>query len=568
MLIGPASSLPVVTTGSANKILAANAGGSAYEFIRRFGNRTVVVAPAEGDYTTLSGALAAITTASSSDQWLIVIAGAISESASIAAKSNISVLFLPGASVTVTTTSSGNGVNFSSITNSSWVGFGSAPHFTRTGTLASGTAHALNVNGGDNTLRFEGLVVRNEIGHSGTPSDCYGAMVQGTPAAIFTRCDFRGAPVGSVAIGVRVIDGNCIFTDCFFRGGLSSGNASHGVYITNTSSNKFHRCHFDGGSGATGGSGVQLIAIGTTEFHDCEILGGTGSSGQQYGFQASGFAVNALLKNCYVRGGDNAAANYGIYVNAGGNVIVCGGTSTGGWGGTSCHGFLSSSQGMATISQATLLGGGVSRPVTDLYSYAAATPSFVMDAAKPMRLLTARIAINSATSGGTLTLADDALNTNPLAPSISLASVTNVIVVVTSAQVIAAGGSIFVNVTGSPADSSFSIRWVGEVSFGGATTTACTGALPDSDNYVKFSQCDILSNSDSDAVYIRTNGQLRTSFQNCNIRSGPRNVGTRKKAINSTGTWNPAAVYQCTLDGGTANVTAAAGTANGTNVEY
>jgi len=127
-----------------------------------------------------------------------------------------------------------------------------------------------------------------------------------------------------------------------------------------------------------------------------------------------------------------------------------------------------------------------------------------------------------------------------------------------------------VNVTGgAPADGSFTVAWEAEPSFGGTNGVSCAAAFPDSDNPVEFRNCILRSNSASDAVWISTNGKsTRTTFLNCTIRSGPLSVGTRKKAVNVTSSFSSAPVFECVLDGGSTNLTAAAATAtNGTNTE-
>ena len=71
-------------------------------------------------YPTLSAALAAITDAADGNEYLIVVYGEVTETAAITAKNYVNVLFMPGASVMVTSASTLNAVNMLGLTHTVW----------------------------------------------------------------------------------------------------------------------------------------------------------------------------------------------------------------------------------------------------------------------------------------------------------------------------------------------------------------------------------------------------------------------------------------------------------------
>ncbi|MFA6046263.1 MAG: hypothetical protein WC718_14865, partial [Phycisphaerales bacterium] len=120
--------------------------------------RNYVVAPVGGDFTTLSGALAAITTASASEQYQITVVGQIAETDTVTAKSYVHVTGLAGATVTVTKNGTGNGFVFNNLVDTCWRGL----KLIRAGAVAAASIVAVQIIGTcDNTVRLENCHIEN-----------------------------------------------------------------------------------------------------------------------------------------------------------------------------------------------------------------------------------------------------------------------------------------------------------------------------------------------------------------------------------------------------------------------
>jgi hypothetical protein len=90
------------------------------------------------------------------------------------------------------------------------------------------------------------------------------------------------------------------------------------------------------------------------------------------------------------------------------------------------------------------------------------------------------------------------------------------------------------------------------------------GIFHDSDARTVYQDCTAISNADSEAIYVGE--RALTRFIGGTARSG-NNDTTRRKAFLCSSAWNPGQVYNMVLDGGSTDLVAAAGTANGSNIE-
>lgn len=155
---------------------------------------------AAGAYTTLSAALAAITAASDSNEYLIVVTGEVAETAAITAKNHVHVLFLPGASITVTSTSTLNAVNFTSLTNTVWAAVDNAkPHIIRAGALGATGSHGLYVVNCGAGVRLVNLNVLNSTSGYGT---CHGINNYNGSSPTMYNCTGTGGGGGASCCGI------------------------------------------------------------------------------------------------------------------------------------------------------------------------------------------------------------------------------------------------------------------------------------------------------------------------------------------------------------------------------
>ena len=117
-----------------------------WETVKRIAQNVITVGSG-GDYARLSEAMSAITDASVSKQYTLVIADRISETATITWKNHVHAFWLPGASVTVTTTTTGHAISLTSLTNVILAAADpTQPHVIRSGAV-SGASHGISLSG-------------------------------------------------------------------------------------------------------------------------------------------------------------------------------------------------------------------------------------------------------------------------------------------------------------------------------------------------------------------------------------------------------------------------------------
>lgn len=521
--------------------------GPTLDLVHRFGDRTRLVAPAGGDYTTLSAALAAITGATSGDPWLILVSGAIAETATITAKSNVHVLFLPGSRVTVNA-ASGAGVDFSSITGSVWSGVqGSRAGLYRSGSLSAAAA-VLNIDGGDSTLIIQGLALEN----AGTTNAGRGIDIAGSCTAVLRDLTVLAAAV-SASHALRGTGGSAAPTvlRCRFR-----TQAGTGLSLTNVAGT-YEDCEFSSDSGDGGSLGTRAHPI----LRRCRFVGGGTGTGLQLATASS-----PLCEQCVGIGGAGGTNARGLLVQNTGTapeLIDC--TWIGGIGGTGCNGARVLTLAAPRFVRNRILGGGVGQRFSTSYVYETSVGGFRPHASRPWRLVAARLEVDVANPGVTMVLADAAVAGNAVTGSLSLASAGGVNVDISSAVLIASAGYIYPQFTGgSPAASDFTLFYTIEYSF-----ADCEALWLDSASEVLVQGCISLSNMDSNAIHITTNGDDGSILVGGEAIAGERNVGTRKYALNCAASWSPGSVYGMTLIGlagtPTNNLTAAAGVTLGTN---
>lgn len=533
--------------------------------LQPLGSRVVLVAPAGGDYTTLSAALAAITTATAADPWTILVSGAIAETAQITAKSNINVFFLPGASVTVTATGATHGVLFNSVVNTVWAGAaGSLASIVRTGANAAGAA-GIQLTTCDGTVRLNNLAVS-----CSSSAQAFGVQISGgSPELVEVTGTVTSTAANSYGCNL-VSSALPSLARCAFTGGQGAGGA--GLHV-NVSSPVCSVCTFTGGQGSGTCHGVladlNTNTVGAPEFERCHAVGGGGGTSHGWSFAGSSGLLTARLIDCRGTGGDGAAGNHGLSLATGAVVQMVGGTFTGGSGGTGCYGMNVTGNALVRAIRSSYRGGGVLRPLGGSYAYAAATAKFQPSAAFPWKLVGATLIVTAATAGATVQLADAAAAGNAITAAQSLAATGQFVLPITSQVLLAAAAFAFTVVAGgAPADGSFTILYDYEPNYGGATTTGCLGAQLDSTQKCLFEDCEFLSNANSIGCYVTANGIVRSELHGGLVASGKLDAGgTRPKALVAAAAWNPAPVDRVLLDGGQTSVTCRAGTANGSSLE-
>lgn len=110
-----------------------------------WGKNTIFVdAKGKGSYTTLSAALAAITDASESNPYTIIVQGIVAEVAPVTAKSYVNVHGLAGAELRVTLAAPGSAVTMDSIVNAEWRGL-------KISTLGANAGVVIELKGDTNT---------------------------------------------------------------------------------------------------------------------------------------------------------------------------------------------------------------------------------------------------------------------------------------------------------------------------------------------------------------------------------------------------------------------------------
>ena len=214
------------------------------------GNQVVTVSPKFGDYTTISAALAAITDASSSKIYDILVFGNITETTLVTAKSYINVIGI-GKPVINCTATSNTGIVFSNVTNSIWRNL----KIIRSGATTTASVCYIK-DSSDETLEFDNCDFVNES--SGVINYLYGLYISGLASPKVYNCLGVGGNGASYCYGLYLVNvGTSYFENCIFKGGNGTASNNDGIYIKNSSSSKFVGCTGISGS-TTSCNGIRL----------------------------------------------------------------------------------------------------------------------------------------------------------------------------------------------------------------------------------------------------------------------------------------------------------------------
>lgn len=373
-------------------------------------------------------------------------------------------------------------------------------------------------------------------------------VVNSTWAAVDNQraCIVRAGAGNANALALLTCDGTVRLANLCVSNQMTAATAGSGIYISGGAP-VLSECV---GQGGAVGHGINL-ADSAPSMIGCEGRGGTGDS--CYGIYLS--RSSAKMIGCRGIGGAAGVNCYGIFVYNGSHAFLERCVGYGGRGGAGGYGLRVSTGCKPVVANCIGLGGGVDTQGAS-FAYASANDGrFQPGSTFPFRLVGVRVQVTGATAGGTVTIRDAAAGGgNALTAALSLASVAQVYAPVTGHRLIAAGDYLYCEVAGAPADGSFTVWYEYETCF--ATSY---GLYHDSDSAVAFSGCLFAGNAASPGGYIANAGDDRSKFNQCVFRSG---------AVQAQSAWNPAQLYLCVFDGGQTNITAAAGTGNGTNVAY
>ena len=211
------------------------------------------------------------------------------------------------------------------------------------------------------------------------------------------------------------------------------------------------------------------------------------------------------------------------------------------------------------------LGGGV-LPTTysgTITATARQDDAIAPSATKPYRLIGIQINVTAAAAAGvTLTFRTaSGGGGNAITGAVAVDSTGTKNFPVTGYYVLAAGASFYGRLSASDSTLAYTITCVYTTEY-----TTCYGLYHDSNARSVFLDCDFLSNGSSSAVYVTATGTTRALFAGGTVSSG-ENSSSRPAAFAAASAWSNAPVYNMVFNGGSINVTAAAGTANGSNVE-
>lgn len=489
---------PVIDLHAATKKYVDDNSGGGYGT-----NVMIVNGAGGGDYTTLSAALAAITTASASNKFLIVVIGAVAETAAITAKPYVDVVFQSGAVITVTINGIANsfGVSFLGINNCTWSGIGSGPHIIRAGS-GTGSQNGLRVQGNDNTLVLHNLVVRNDAIYTTVGA----AIYCNSTSAKMIRVTGIGSTAGNDAYGIQLVSASPEMRECVGIGG-SNGGSCHGILTGTVSNALMIRCIGYGGNGGISSRGINNAYGSNITMVECIGVGGDYSGG-------SGLFVNNTTSLRAIR-----------CIGIGGGVLPKNGTAT------------------VTASSRQ-------------------DDSFRAHATLPYRITGLSITVSAAAASGvTLTFRTaTAGGGNAITGAVAVDTTGAKYIPVSGNYVISSAAYVYGRLSAVDATLAYTIAYTYEL-----CSNASYGIYHDSDAQVIYEDCTAISNADSEGIYIGGNNGL-TKFIGGTARSG-RNNGTRRKAMTCLALWNPGQVYDMVLDGGSTNLVAAAGMANGSNVE-
>ena len=288
-------------------------------------------------------------------------------------------------------------------------------------------------------------------------------------------------------------------------------------------------------------------------------------SGASYGLYITSCGDTVRLYNLYVSNETTGNAScHGIYNVSSSSPTMTNCTGTGGSGGASCYGIYNYTSSPTMTGSVNIGGGATQQPTSATIAASTRTEdTFNPGAGFPYRIVGVRVNVTAAAAAGvTLTLRDTTGGGgNALCAATAVDSTGNKYIPITGHRVIAADADVYAHLSASDATLAYTIYYEYETCYDN-----CNGLYHDSNTACRIDNIVAISNAESEAIYVTNNGDDLSQFNGGVARSG-LNDATRPKAFICAAAWNPGQVYNMVLDGGSTNLTCAAGTANGSCTE-
>ena len=490
----------------------------------------IVDAGGKGNYTTLSAALAAIVDAAAGNTYTIYVVSSVAETDTVAGKSYVDIVGANNATITMSKTTSGAAVSLEDLVYTTWRNL----RIVRAGEIANGqsSVYALWIGGtSDSSVRCEHVVAENLCTRVATADHLAGLVIGGDATPTLIACEGIGSSIAYYGHGIwwqQQAAGLAL--NCIGRGGPAAGGQANnwGIYILNTAAPTLMGC----------------VGYGSH----------AGANG--YGIYIRGTAAPSLL-NCHGSGGDVGTLSHGIILADAAKPLISGGVYQGGTGGTS-YGLLVSNYAAPEIHGASFV------PKSFVHTETVtATGTFVISAVVAHQIKAVSLNVGVAGTAASLAIGTTVGGAEIItATDISSAGTKYPVLVDAGAEPqLAANATLYVTITGTGSPS-VGIYLSGEYAPASSYAVYLNGA-----GAVRLDRCTLIGNCYASYGLVigtdaRTADKLRV--MNCHIEGRADQAGAGV-AIYTGSAYNPAPIYNCTLIGAATNITAAAGTANGTN---
>lgn len=391
-------------------------------------------------------------------------------------------------------------------------------------------------------------------GGVGTSGYCYGISIAYTSDPLLKRCTFQGGSGGANCKGVHMeADAAPELYGCIGTGG-SGGTGCNGAWAGYSTNPTFVDCTLQGGSGGTYCTGILLMGETTAVLTNCRGYGGDG--GNYCSGIVAGDAASPDLVGCLGVGGGGGIHCIGIGIEDSASPTLDGSIAESGYGGTACWAMRIRDATAATLTGCT----SQPKKFNVQWNYDDADNGrFRPFATHPYQLVAISIQVKNTHAGETLDIGTS-IGGHEIAQNISIAVADFVYFDLTRVE-LAGNAYLYATPSAAISDGDVTIWYVVVTNY-----ATCYGMHIDTKGYLVVAGNTILSNGATDALYIASTAVATPNWKvtNSHIETlDPAN----QKSVNASGILNPAPVYLCTLIGALNNITPAAGTARGSNIE-
>jgi hypothetical protein len=553
------------------------------QFIRKGSIIKTVIVDGTGNYTKLSDALNAISDATVDKRYSIFVFGKINDTAVLERKSYVDVYGF-GADIIVNTALNSNGMNVHDIVFSDWHNL----VVRRQGNLAFTVVGAAVYSGTtDRTCRDFNCIYLNES--TAALNACYGGNVINGASPYISNCQYVGAQGGGLNCGLLIQDTACPeIINTLAIGG--AGNNSYGCEIMYAAEPIIVGGTFRGGPSGNGCNGLVLahatINNPSPRIRGAVVIGGAGGvacagtivrdgyAGILIGITSHGGGLTSdagvyithnsvpVFNSCVFKGKFYSGNAYGAYIAMSSAPVF-----------NACD-FAGGSEATENAirivdSAAPIFNGGRAGPVpiTGLtWAYDDANngrfrpegDAKYIYAAHPYLLYSMIVEVVTATVGETVDIGTT-VGGHEIAEDISIGTVGNIVAAITNVD-LAANAYMYATPSAAIADGTIKIHY--NIIYNNAADVI----LIDSVGRVRISGMSILANGASDGISISIAAVAANKMQIDHCLIETLDVANQK-SIDADAAYNDAPIYQCVLKGSLNNVTPAAGTSRGTNIE-